>query len=274
MADKENGRFSRRFGFADHRGGELIRHDAPESLRCGLLQAAIEAGLRPSPLRQVVCGTLRVRPNPANWSEYPNVLQEVEDLVHGCDWCRVYDIIEATYAGLPPHRKAGFETSINTLFAEEGIGWQLIDGEIQIRGDETFDAVVAQGRQIVEASGMAVAHQELREAIQDLSRRPEPDLSGAVQHAMAALECAARETSGEAKPTLGELIKRYPDLFPKPIDEAVARLWGYASEQARHGRESRILTWEEAQFVVGIVAILCSYVSQKLRKQDVGKSGA
>jgi len=265
MSDKDYGRFSRRYGFADHQGDELIRHDAPEPLRCGLLQSATEAGLRPSPLRQIVCGTLRRRPNPANWSEYPNVWEEVEGLVHSCDWYRVYDVIEAIYAALPAHSKAKFETSINNLFAEEGIGWQLVDGEIQIRGEETFDAVVAQGRQIVDASGMTVAHTELHEAIQDLSRRPDPDLSGAVQHAMVALECVAREISGEAKPTLGELIKKHPDLFPKPVDEAVAKLWGYASEQARHGRESRSLTWEEAQFVVGIVAILCSYLCQKLK---------
>jgi hypothetical protein len=85
MSDIGHGRFSQRYGFSEYHGDELIRHDAPESLRCGLLQAATEAELRPSPLRQIVCGTLRVRPNPANWSEYPNVWQEVEGLVHSCD---------------------------------------------------------------------------------------------------------------------------------------------------------------------------------------------
>jgi hypothetical protein len=195
------------------------------------------------------------------------VWQEVENLIHGCDWYQVYDIIEAIYVGLPFPQKAEFEMSINTLFEEEGIGWQVVDGEIQIRGDETFDAILTQGRQVVEASGITVARTELCEAIRDISRRPEPDLSGAVQHAMAALECVSREISGDTKPTLGELIKRSPDLFPKPVDEAVTKLWGYASDQARHGRESRALSWHEAQFVVGIVAVLCSYLGQKYRPQ-------
>jgi len=266
MPNRDYGRFSQRHGFSDHDGDELIRDDAPESLRCGLLEIGQKMGLGPSQLRRMVCGALRVRPDSSNWSEYPNVWQEVEGLIHSCAWNRVYDTIEAVYAALPRTQAEAFEAHVNALFAEEGIGWQLSDGAIEIRGNEAFETVVTDGKEAVEKAGMTVASTELHEAIRDLSRRPEPDLSGAVQHAMAALECAVRGVSGEPRPTLGELVKKYPDLFPKPVDEAVAKLWGYASEQARHGRESRDLAWEEAQLAVGVAAVLCSYLTSKVRQ--------
>lgn len=263
MPNGDYGRFSQRYGFSGPEGDKLIREDAPESLRCGLLQISTELEWQPSWLRQIVCGALRVRPNQSNWSEYPNVWNETEGLIHSCDWFRVYDIIEAIYSALLFKMKSNFETRVNNLFVEEGIGWQLVDGEIETRGDEVFETVISESKEAVKDSGLTVAGTELHEAIRDLSRRPVADLSGAVQHAMAALECVARKVSGEPKPTLGELVKKYPDLFPRPVDEAVAKLWGYASEQARHGRESRDLAWEEAQLSVGISAVLCSYLTSK-----------
>ena len=57
----------------------------------------------------------------------------------------------------------------------------------------------------------------------DLSRRPNPDITGAIQHAMAALECIARTVCGDGSSTLGALLKRNPDLIPKPLNEAVEK---------------------------------------------------
>jgi hypothetical protein len=50
-----------------------------------------------------------------------------------------------------------------------------------------------------------------------LWRTPEADLTGAVQPAMAALECVARSACGDEKATLGEAIKRCPGTIPKPL---------------------------------------------------------
>ena len=38
---------------------------------------------------------LRVPPDERNWSEYPNIWGEVQGLMYGCYWFKVYDIIEA-----------------------------------------------------------------------------------------------------------------------------------------------------------------------------------
>jgi len=118
-------------------------------------------------------------------------------------------------------------------------------------------------------AGLQTAHSELSDALSALSRRPSPDLSGAVFHSLAALECTARDVSNDSKSTLGEIVKRHPDMFPKPLDEAVTKAWGFASEEARHAREGRDLEFADAQATVGLAATLCSYLLAKFHAPQV-----
>jgi hypothetical protein len=48
---------------------------------------------------------------------------------------------------------------------------------------------------------------EIHKALENLSKRPVPDLTGAVQHAMAALECVANDVCGENGETLGKVVR-------------------------------------------------------------------
>ena len=141
----------------------------------------------------------------------------------------------------------------------------MVDGLLERRGEEEFESSVDNARAALEAAALPTAKREIHEALQDLSRRPDPDLTGAVHHAMAALECTAREVVGDPRATLGEVIKRYPDLLPKPL-EAVAKMWGYSSEMGRHVREGRSPAQEETELVVGVAAATCSYLAGVLRR--------
>jgi hypothetical protein len=151
-------------------------------------------------LRTAICRVLGVRPDPSNWSEYPNIWGEAQDLTYGCEWFRFYDIVEALYAsfarndgqsGLQDARR--FAEAVNGFFVEEGIGWRLVEGEIVTRGPEGFETIVKDATAALEASARPTASQHLHEALQDLSRRPQADLPGAIYHAMGALECVARD---------------------------------------------------------------------------------
>lgn len=62
-----------------------------------------------------------------------------------------------------------------------------------------------QGQVELTRQGRSTGSGELHEALQDLSRRPRPEVSGVIQHAMAALECVARDVVVR-KDTLGLLI--------------------------------------------------------------------
>ena len=262
--------FSRRNRYAGAAKDITIREDAPEGLRFAILETARELGWGPSTLRNIVCRVLRVRPNAGNWSEYPNVWGEVQDLVYGCDWFRVYDIVEALYASMAESDSlrssdvaSRFAEEINAYFAEEGIGWQVVDGRIVTRGTETFESVVSGARIALEDSSRPTAASHIHEALQDLSRRPQPDLAGAIYHAMGGLEAVARDLSGDPKATLGEVLKRNPGLLPRPLDTALSQVWGYASNEARHVEEGREPTREEAELLVGLAAVLATYLTKK-----------
>jgi hypothetical protein len=164
-------------------------------------------------------------------------------------------------------RAARFESAVNEVFVEQGIGWKFADGVIQSRGDEQFEFVTATTLQGLDNGGFPTARSELREALADLSRRPEPDLTGAVQHAMGSAECMAREATGEQRLTLGEILSRYPDLLPRPLDEAISKIWGYASNTARHIREGDVVARDEAELVVGVAAAEVTYLARKIGAQ-------
>jgi hypothetical protein len=221
--------FSKRHGYRSQPKEITVREDAPESLRHFVLETADEVGYGPSVIRNSICSVLHVRPDPNNWSD-SNVWSEAQELVYRCEWFKFYDFVEEIYGNLASvyaedaqERSAYFQNALNEFFVDEGIGWQMTDGEIVTRGTETFEANVHGAVEALEASGRATARDEIHEALIDLSRRPEADLTGAVQHAMAALECVARDVCGDERATLGEVIKRYPGTIPKPLDDSVAK---------------------------------------------------
>jgi hypothetical protein len=266
--------FSKRFGYESQPTEIRVREDAPETLRHFVLDYLVELKYGPSSIRDTICSVLHVRPDPSNWSEYPNVWSEAQDHVYGCEWFKFYNFVEKVYSDLAKRwpndsysktaeeRARQFEDALNEFFLDEGIGWQMMGGEIVTRGTETFESNVHGAIEALEAKGRATARDEIHEALRDLSRRPNADLTGAVQHAMAALECVARDVCGDEKATLGEVIKRYPDTIPKPLDESIGKAWGYASEMARHIREGRKPEHREVELIVGLAATVATYLSR------------
>jgi len=259
-----NNSFSKRHGFQPKDMKITIRQDAPYDMRGVLVDIAYGAGFSPKKLRPVVCRVLRKRPDPNNWSEFPNIDEEIRYLLDDCEWYKVYDVIEEIYHSASQHyQDEKFEQEINSYFREEGIGWQLIDGIIEVRGDEGLEVNLHVAHQTLEQKDMRTASGEIHEAITDLSRRPNPDITGAIQHSMAALECVAREVSGESGTTLGQILKQYPELIPKPLNKSVEKAWGFASEMGRHLQEGRIPGYEEAELVLGICASVSVYLAKK-----------
>lgn len=268
-------RFSRRHGYTEADAEITVRHDAPDELRSVVVEIAYEAGLTPEPLRRLVCRVLRTAPDQSNWSEFPNVDDEVRGHLNDCEWYHIYDVIEEIHntvsaGGMVARRSRGsvdaaefFADEINRYFHGRGIGWQLVDGEIEVRGPESFEEAVHGARDALEETGRKTAASELHEAISDLSRRPDPDVTGAVQHGMAAVECVLRDVAGDPKSTLGEVIKRNPGLLPKPLDQAVEKAWGYASQAGRHLSEGNSPAYEEAELIVGLSGSVCRYLARK-----------
>jgi hypothetical protein len=263
--------FSKRFGLAQEETEPeiTIRDDAPSHVRDGILSIAEGTlGLSPSTIRDILCKVLRKIPDRSNWSEYPNIWYECQSLIQKCQWYNVYDFVEAVYqiiALSDPGKAAHWEKLINEYFIEMGVAWRLVRGVLESRGPEGFKVTLDTARETLQEAKLSTAHDEIHEAMKDLSRRPDPDLTGAIHHAMGALECTARSYTGDVKATLGDILKKHATIVPKPLDNALAQAWGYASEMGRHIREGRTPTYPEAVLIVGIAAATCTYLAEKIR---------
>ena len=255
--------FSQRHGYGVADAEITTREDAPEDLRYAVAEIARTAGVGPDTIRSIVCRVLFVAPNRNNWSEYPNIWDEVLGLLDSCEWFKVYDIAEALWRALYPNdeRQQIFQDELNRFFREKGIGWELKDSDgIVFRGGEGFAQATTGAAQVLDQTGRSTAAAEIREALRDISRRPVPDRTGAIHHAMAALECVARDVTGQSG-TLGQII---PALaLPKPLDTAIDKLWGFASERARHVREGRDITDDEAELVVSVAGAVAKFLATR-----------
>jgi hypothetical protein len=89
--------FSKRHGYTGQPKEISIREDAPENLRYLVLETAHELGLRPNAMRDITCAVVQQRPDPSNWSEYPNVWDEAQRHVYRCEWFHFYYIIERVW---------------------------------------------------------------------------------------------------------------------------------------------------------------------------------
>ena len=268
MSDERS--FSKRFNYKPEDSPIRVREDAPESLRFGLVMLADHLGLSPHDARLEVCSVLLQRPDPGNWSAYPNVFDEVQSLIEAAPWYRVYDIAERFFTRISAsnqERGAEFADRLNELLREHGIGWELRSGKIVARGSEVFEQTLRDNTAVLGQSGHTTAANEIHEALQDISRRPSADVTGAIQHAMAALECVAREVTGQPNKTLGQLVGSLG--IPKPMDTALEKLWGFASEQGRHIREGRSPRFEEAELIVTIASAVSVYLLRATQQEGV-----
>jgi hypothetical protein len=262
--------FSRRNRFGGGPKEITIHEDAPKNLRYFVLQLAWHLMWPPpSELLEVLYRVLRVPLN-ERYGAAPHDSRIAESLIDTCDWFKVYDIIEVLHASYARNdessgkgNSAVFADEVNEFFIDEGIGWQLVGGKIVTRGGEALETMLAEAMSALETSQRPTAAKHLHEAVEDLSRRPQADLPGAAYHAMGALECVARDLTGDPKATLGEILKRHPNLLPKPLDMALSQVWGYASNEARHVLEGREVSRDEAELLVGLSATVSTYLLRK-----------
>lgn len=261
--------FSKRQGLFSIKEKEItVREGAPEGLRGFIKMAFYDLGKNPSDLRAITSRVLKIPPDSNNWSEFPNIDYEVGEQLVNCEWYLVYDIIETIIQKLNPQDKSTFEDEINEYFITNGIGWKLVNGLIEIRGDEVFETAIKTVESTLEIAKLGTAKIEIREALTDLSRRPEPDITGAIQHSLACLECVTREVTGDTKSTLGELMKKFPGVIPSPLDQAVTKIWGFTSEQGRHLREGQAPQYLEAELVVEVTAAIATYLGKKFQNKE------
>ena len=257
-------RFSKRMGLQALTAEITTRYDAPEEFRQYLFFVMQNYGLGLKRIREIVCLATKRAPDSNQWGENDFMKSEIEEKITSCSWPYVYDLIEMFYDKLKDSEKESFSDSINEYFLIHGIGWKFCEGSIEYRGDDIFENDLKLAQTTLEERHFDDSKREIAEAVRDMSRKPNPDVTGAIQHSIAALECVSRKISGDEKDTLGDVIKKHPELVPQPLNEAISKIWGFSSEQGRHLREGRAPQIEEAELLVHLSASVCLYLLKKM----------
>jgi AbiJ N-terminal domain 4 len=239
-----------------------IRDDAPASLRRFVLSAVrhfLPYDIQAFKLVYMALGKVPPDVDSARWNR-------IRDAIDAAPWFKVYDVVEQFYSrsGIERPELDDYVTLTNTFFEENGYAYRLVRGKLEYRGEESFELAVMTADAALTDAGVSTAREEIHKALEDLSKRPKPDLSGAVQHAMAGLECVANYVASTSGLELGKVVKNRPDLFPPPLNEVLPKLYGYASNNGRHLSEGGEPDFAEAELLVGTAAIVATYLARKL----------
>lgn len=253
--------FSQRHGYRMPDVEITIREDAPQVVRDAVLRIGYAFEVGPGRMRELLCDLLLRRPDSNNWSP-GNIEAEVISLVDSAPWFRIYDLAELLHQEVQERDftntiPAAFAARINEAFRELGVGWSMEGGKLVARGSRAFELSKTGTVEVMKQAGHLTAAEEMQEALADISRRPTADITGAVQHGMASLECVAREVHATNE-TLGPIISKME--IPRPLDQALHKMWGFASEQGRHIIEGRRPRFEEAELVVTVACAVSVYL--------------
>lgn len=190
----------------------------------------------------------------------------------GCKWYEIYDITEDAFAQLrfhdqeladPDEERRAFpmQHELNEYFAYAGIGWKMEKGKFVARQDEAVENAIGVAITQLETGQRPTAARHLESAVRALSERPRPNTPGAVAHATSAVECVLNDVTGQSA-SLGTYLKRLPDFVHPALRKALDGIYGYASEAgARHGKEGKEPSFEEAQFAVTSCAAVCTLLN-------------
>lgn len=252
--------FSRRNNFEVIQPKEIkFRNEAPISLR--LLLASIANS--PSNFftniktyRSLINGVLLEPNDPNNWS-YDNIYSEIYYQLKACEWFRIYDIVEKIYDEINYDLRDKFTEIINNHFLKEGIGWKLEEGKVLYRGEPSFESITYEVVHQLSISETEKSANEFKEAFTCLSRKPNPDLSGAIIRAMNGLECLINKIENNNQ-TLAKLLQEQKHIN-EPLRTGIEKLYAY-SHQARHLKEQNQFTYQETELLVSVSAAVATYI--------------
>lgn len=272
MADS----FSARYGFGNR--SNPIREDVPESIRVGLREVLAKVGFdRPLLQRRIICQALRVRPDQNNWSEYPNVDQEVDDLVHSLQWFKFYDMceklnmLEEVRHGspmLPEYVDILFSDELNKLFAEENVVYRMnANGEIHPQGSPQFEEAIHVAIETLTDPVFQPPLEQFEKALSFRNGLP-PDHPNAVKEAVNSLEAVLQIVADKPGVALPQVLTTSDLGYDGHIVKIMKELYGLgcAVQGGRHaGVGGLIPSGIEADWAIHSSAACIAYAISKFR---------
>lgn len=212
---------------------------------------------------------------PSSLANEPSVLEDekhLEELLV-CEWYNLFDLIEIILSRLDFFERELASSDecgrylklcrdLDRYFVYAGVGWKIDGGLLVARGDEVFERELGLAEDGLSRNGWKNARIQLKSAVRELSTRPEPNIRSAIYSAMGALESVEKEITSKHKLTLGRIVKQPNSGIPVTLADSIDKMWGYASDFARHTREDREVSYREAELVVSVCSSLIAFLSR------------
>ncbi len=239
-----------------------------------------EAPMSTETVQLIATSVLRVaveeidRHGPRRW-----LYQQVQIM----QWHTVYDLLEFVAEGVEElthgEVKSDFFQAIsNDLLQRENAGYRFVGGVLtEVTSPAEIEAV-EKAMKDAESHGLGAVHTQIKQALELLGKRPQPDYRNAIKEAISAVESAANLIQGGKKQTLNPVL----DLLEQPLKlhrafkDALSKLYGFTSDASgiRHALiDESTMDDVDARFFVVACSAFVSWLIAKAGQAGLLKSG-
>ena len=270
--------FSKRYGLGPSPAG-LLYEEVSKRARIGLYHIVDQTFDEQTPILQGkflrlykdFCVALRI-PRDRKIAFNERASAGIERLIMTCEWWQFYDICQVMWSSLAPSSgREHMATEINTLFREEQLGFELVDGKVEKVGSGFIDAKVKEARYLLKEPEFKGADEHFEKAIKSLNERPNPDVENCVKDAVAAIESVGRVIVSDDKALLDDIIRNAAKkgVIPKPLDQTFQKVYAYRGSEpgVAHGAVATSkVTEAEAELILAMSAAMIIYLVKKRSK--------
>ena len=246
----------------------LVYDNASDSVRYGIREVLTVLDYqRPSEQRRILCQALRIAPNQGNWSEFPNVDDEVVELLTTTPLYRFFDGLERIPLYLQPDCVAIYFDKMNALLSDEMVGYRFESGRLVRVGTEEFHTAVAAAQTALQDQRLAEPRRQFIRAYEFRNGFP-PDWANAIKEAVNSVEGVLQviyDRPGVALPTI--VNDNLPSDLPGGIRRLFRSLYSHGSGTvgARHASiGGNDPTGPRAELAIHLAAALHAFVVAEL----------
>ncbi|MDZ7787035.1 MAG: hypothetical protein U5K73_02525 [Halofilum sp. (in: g-proteobacteria)] len=155
---------------------------------------------------------------------------------------------------------------MNRVLERELAGFRLIDGlMVPVTDKEEVDEV----EQAASSSPFSGAKAHIKQAIEHLSNRTNPDYRNSIKESISAVESACQEITGDSTATLGEALKvlERSGQLHEALRSAFSAFCNTVTRRIRHAMlEESNITQADAKYFLVTCASFVNYLAEKRSK--------
>lgn len=197
---------------------------------------------------------------------YDNARSKFKRYFFDCNWYEVFDFLEFLLQDSETFLDNDSVMFLNHAFKRANAAYQVIGKTVVEITDANEIKTINEA--LNDKSSPVRTH--IQAALAMLSDRREPNYRNSIKESISAVEAACRLVTGMKKATLGEALKKIPDLHPAMM-KGFSALYGFTSEASgvRHSLlEESNLTYADAKFMLSACSSFVSYLRGRGEKSD------